>query len=106
MMKRGEVRWHTFKPPDKQRPVVILTRDSVIDYMDRITIAPITTTIRDIPTEVYLTPAHGVSRVSVVSLDNITTIQKHLLGRLITVLPPEKMEEIENAVCFALGIDR
>ena len=53
-MKRGEVRWYSFKTPDKRRPVVVLTRDSALKFLGEVTIAPITTTVRDIPSEVYL----------------------------------------------------
>ncbi|HBJ75714.1 MAG TPA: hypothetical protein DDY86_09510 [Syntrophaceae bacterium] len=48
-MKHGEIRWYKFIPPDKKRPVLILTRDSVLEYLGEVTIAPITTTIRNIP---------------------------------------------------------
>ena len=53
-MERGEIRWYKFQIPDKKRPILILTRDSIIDYLSEVTIAPITSTIRDIPSEVYL----------------------------------------------------
>jgi mRNA interferase MazF len=55
-MKRGEIRWYRFRAPDKRRPVVILTRDSVLDYLHEVTVAPITGTIRDIPSEVVVGP--------------------------------------------------
>ncbi len=48
-MKHGEIRWYTFLAQDKKRPVLILTRDSVLEYLGEVTIAPITTTVRDIP---------------------------------------------------------
>jgi mRNA interferase MazF len=51
-MKRGEVRWYKFKSPDKKRPVVILTRDSILQYLGEVTVAPVTSAIRDIPSEV------------------------------------------------------
>ena len=79
-MRRGEIRWYTFRPPDKRRPVLILTRDNAIDYLGGVTVAPLTTTIRSIPTEVVLTPAEdGVPQASAVNLDNIQTIQKPIL---------------------------
>ena len=53
-MKRGEIRWYKFKKPDKKRRVLILTRDSVLNYLGEVTIAPITSTVRDIPSEVLL----------------------------------------------------
>jgi mRNA interferase MazF len=48
-MRRDEVRWYTFVPPDKRRPVVTLTRDAVLDYLEEVTVASVTSTIRDIP---------------------------------------------------------
>ncbi len=104
-MRRGEVRWYTFKYPDKRRPVVILTRDAVINYMHNLTIAPVTTTIRHTPSEVTLTQEDGLPRLSVVNLDNIQTMPKAKIGGLITVLSPKKMKEVESALCFALGVD-
>ncbi len=59
MMKQGEIRWYRFKKPDKKRPVLVLTRDAAIDYLGEITVAPITATIRDIPTEVLLSGDDG-----------------------------------------------
>ncbi len=52
-MKWGEVCWYTFKSPDKRRPVLILTRNSAIGFLNALTIVPLTSTIRDIPTEVH-----------------------------------------------------
>ena len=105
-MNRGEVRWYTFRPPDKRRPVLVLTRDSALEVVTGITIAPITSTIRHIPTEVVLTPVEdGVLRESAVNLDNLQTIPKANLGGLITILSLDKMEAVERAICFALGMD-
>ena len=61
-MKRGEVRWYRFPRPDKNRPVVILTRDSAFEFLGEVTVAPITSTIRDIPTEVLLSKEDGMPR--------------------------------------------
>jgi len=61
-MKRGEIRWYRFRAPDKRRPVVVLTRDSVLDYLGEVTVAPITSTIRDIPSEVVVGPDDGMPR--------------------------------------------
>jgi mRNA interferase MazF len=105
-MNRGEVRWYTFRPPDKRRPVLILTRDSAINVLTGITIAPITSTIRNIPTEILLIPdADGILVESVVNVDNLQTVPKEKIGGLITILTPDKMEAVEQAICFALGID-
>jgi mRNA interferase MazF len=53
-MRRGEVRWYRFPQPNKRRPVLILTRDSALEFLGDVTVAPITSTIRDIPTEAAL----------------------------------------------------
>jgi len=71
-----------------------------------ITIAPLTTVIREIPTEVLLTPQEdGVLELCVVSLDNLQTVQKAQLGRLITALSAMRLAAVEQALCFALGMD-
>ena len=59
-MKRGEIRWYRFKKPDKKRPILILTRSAALEYLHEITVAPLTTTIRDIPTEILLTKNDGL----------------------------------------------
>jgi mRNA interferase MazF len=85
--------------------VLILTRDSVIAYLHGITVAPITTTIRDIPSEVLLTREDGLLTNCAANMDNIQTVPKHKLGALITYLSPERMAEVNRAVAFALGLD-
>lgn len=103
-MRRGEVRWYRFTAPDKRRPVVILTRDSVLEYLGEVTVAPITSTIRDIPSEVLLTSKDGFSRDRAVNLDHLQTVSKSKLGALITTLGAERMREIRAALTFALGL--
>jgi mRNA interferase MazF len=102
-MKRGEVRWYKFSRPDKNRPVVILTRDSALEFLEEVTIAPITSTIRDIPTEVLLTKEDGMPRDCAVNLDHIQTVSKGKIGPLVTTLNSIKMSELRSALLFALG---
>ena len=90
-MERGEICWYKFKSPDKQRPVLILTRNSAINYLGEITIAPITSTIRSIPTEVVLDAKDGMKNICVVNLDHIQTIPKSQIGAFITKLSTSKM---------------
>ncbi len=104
-MTRGEVRWYTFKAPDKRRPVLILTRNSAIDVLSNVTIAPITTTIRNIPSEVCLTVEDGLRSECVANFDNIQTIPKNRIGDLLTILPSARMQEVNNAISFALGLN-
>ena|SRR5216110_1570117 len=103
MMQRGEVRWYKFGRPDKRRPVVILTRDSALEYLGEATVAPVTRTIRDIPTEVLLTPADGLPTDCAINLDHLQTITKNKLGSLITKLDENKMRSVRRALMFALG---
>lgn len=102
-MQRGEVRWYRFPRPDKRRPVLILTRDSALDFLGEVTVAPITSTIRDIPSEVVLTPGDGLQRDCAVNLDHVQTVSRGEIGPLIAVLPPGRMEEVRRALLFALG---
>ncbi len=103
-MKRGDVRWYKFKSPDKKRPVVILTRSNMLDYLGEVTVAPITSTIRDIPSEVFLSHEDGMHNDCAINCDHIQTVSKAKIGPLITTLSKEKLVEIRNAVCFALNL--
>jgi mRNA interferase MazF len=104
-MKRGEVRWYEFQSPDKRRPVLILTRTSAIQFLNEVTVAPITSTIRGIPSEIVLSSEDGMVQECAVNFDPLQTVPKAKLGRLITILSSEKMSTAANAICFALGID-
>ena len=103
-MKHGEIRWYKFLPPDKKRPVLILTRDSVLEYLGEITIAPITTTVRNIPSEVFLSKANGLPQDCAVNCDHLQTVSKAKIGPLITSLSPSKMIDVGRAIRFALDI--
>ena len=103
-MKRGEVRWYKFKSPDKKRPVVILTRNSIVDYLGEVTVVPITTTIRDIPSEVLLSKEDGMHNDCAVNCDHIQTVSKEKIGSLITTLSKEKLFQVRNAISFALNL--
>jgi mRNA interferase MazF len=102
-MKRGEIRWYKFTRPDKKRPVVILTRDSIIEFLGEVTVAPVTSVVRNIPSEVFLSKNDGMPKNCTINLDHIQTVSKSKIGSLITTLNPEKMSELYYAVLFALG---
>jgi mRNA interferase MazF len=103
-VRRGEVRWYKFRNPDKKRPVVILTRDSILEYLGEVTIAPVTSTVREIPSEVFLSTQDGLRNDCVINCDHIQTVSKSGIGSLITTLSEEKLDEIRGAVCFALNL--
>lgn len=102
-MIQGDVCWQTFRPPDKRRPVLILTRSEAIPYLNEVVICPITSTIRSIPVEVLWDASDGMHGQCVVNLDRILTVSKRSVGRTITHLTPERMAEVRAALLFALG---
>ena len=98
------MRWYKFKHPDKKRPVVILTRNSVLEYLGEVTIAPVTSTIRDIPSEVFLSRLDGMHNDCAINCDHIQTVSKSNVGSMITSLSKEKLSEIRDAINFALNL--
>jgi mRNA interferase MazF len=103
-MKRGEIRWYKFARPDKKRPVLILTRDSVLEYLGEVTIAPITSTIRDIPSEVFLSKDDGMLQNCAINCDHLQTVSKGKIGALIISLPQPVMVAVGRAIRFALAV--
>jgi mRNA interferase MazF len=103
-MRRGEVRWYKFTHPDKKRPVLILTRNSILEYLGEVTVAPLTTTIRNIPSEVVVGRNEGLERDCAVNCDHIQTVSKSKLGGIIATLTTTKLNEVRQAIHFALGL--
>ena len=103
-MKRGEIRWYKFKSPDKKRPIVILTRNSILEYLGEVTVAPITSTIRDIPSEVLLTSEDGMKKNCAINCDHIQTVTKNKIGSTITTLTQDKLRQLSKAIWFALDL--
>lgn len=103
MMRRGEIRWYHFKKPDKKRPVLLLTRESAMEFLAEVTVAPITSVIRDIPSEVFLNKQDGMQKDCAVNLDHIQTVSKGRIGSLISTLSSARMQEVRSALLFALG---
>ena len=104
-LERGEVRLYRFSPPDKERPVLVLTRGSAISYLSRVTVAPITTTIRGVSSEVALGPEDGMRQPCVANLHNVMTVSQRGVGRRLTQLSSLRMREVCAALAFALGCD-
>jgi mRNA interferase MazF len=103
-MRRGEVWWAELPSPAGRRPVVLLSRDEAYSVRELVTVAPITTRARRIPTEVTLGRSEGLPRRCVANLDTITTIPKRALARRLGVLAPGKRAAVERALRFALGL--
>jgi mRNA interferase MazF len=83
--------------------VVILTRESALEYLNEVTIAPITSTIRDIPSEVLLSRSDGLPHDCAANLDHLQTVSKARIGASIATLNPQRMKELRQALLFALG---
>jgi mRNA interferase MazF len=103
-MRRGEIWWAELPAPVGRRPVVLLSRNEAYAVRELVIVAPITSRIRRIPTEVALGRADGLPRRCVANLDSVTTIPKRALTQRLTSLAPEKLAAVERALCFAVGI--
>ncbi len=99
-VNRGEIWLYTFKPPDKRRPVLVLTREDAIPFLHSVMVAPITSTRRGAPSEVHVGIDEGLKGDSAVTLDHVQTVEKRLLQRYVGSLGEQKM----NAVCWALRL--
>jgi mRNA interferase MazF len=104
-MQRGEIWWANIESPIGRRPVVLISRNSVYQNRDSVTIVPITRTIRRIPVEVELDEQDGLLYPYVINVDGIATIRKLSLDERITSLSEEKMEQVNKAIIFALDLD-
>ena len=102
---RGDVRLYHFAPPDKKRPVVVLTRDSVVGYLSTVTVAPITSTVRGVPSEVVLSEEDGMKTTCAVNLHHAVTVSQERLGKRVARLSVRRMNEICAALRFSLGCD-
>jgi len=102
---RGDVRLYTFAPPDKKRPVVVLTRESAIAYLSTVTVAPVTSTIRGVPSEVVLNEDDGMKASCAVNLHNAVTVSQQHLGKRVARLSPSRMSQVCAALRFTLGCD-
>jgi len=100
---RGDVHLCQFTHPDKQRPVLLLTRDSALGHLSTVTVAPITSTIRDVPSEVMLDTDDGMKGRCAVNLHNLITIPQSRLGKRIAGLSPGCMRQVSAALRFALN---
>jgi mRNA interferase MazF len=103
-MDRGEIWWADLPQPVGRRPVLILTRSAAVSRRNQVVVAQVTRTQHHVASEVPLTIADGVPRVSVVNCDVLLTVPKHRLVRRLTALSPAKMDEVHRAVKFSLEL--
>ena len=99
IIAQGDVRLY------KQRPVVVLTRESALEYLSTVTVAPVTSTIRGVPSEVMLDEADGMKKPCAVNLHNMVTVSQQRLGKRVARVSGNKLGEICAAVRFSIGCD-
>ena len=102
-MRRGEIRWYTFRLPDKRRPVLVLTRDDVVDHLNEIIVVPATRTICGLTTEVVLTADDGMPAACALNFDHVSLAQRERLGPVLCSLPSERWVEVQRALLIACG---
>ena len=102
---RGEVRLYQFAAPDKKRPVLVLTRNSAIAYLSTVAVAPVTSTIRGVPSEVVLNEEDGMKSPCAVNLHNAVTVSQQRLGKRGAQLSAARMDEVCFGLRFSLGCD-
>jgi mRNA interferase MazF len=102
-VRRGEIRWYVFAAPDKRRPVLLLTRDSVIDVLNEIVVVPATRTVRGIAAEVVLTQDDGMPTPCALNFDHVSLARRDRLGAIIAHLAADRWAEVEHALLTACG---
>lgn len=97
-MSQAEL-WLMETPNNKQRPVLVITRHDVILFLSNVVVAPVTSTIRNIPTCIAVGPAEGIDHDSVASFDHLAVVPKSVLTRRLGALGPDGRRKI----CAALS---
>jgi len=105
-LTRGEIRWYIFRLPDKRRPVLVLTRDEVIDHLNEIIVAPVTRTIRGLKTEVLLTEEDGMPAACAANFDHLSLGQRDRFGSALCTLSERRWPEVRRALLTACGFDQ
>lgn len=102
-VNRGDIRWCTFRLPDKRRPALILSRDEIVNRLDEVIVVPATRTIRGLKTEVVLTPEEGLPEACVLNFDHVGLLPRARVGEAICVLSERKWDEVRRALLSACG---
>jgi mRNA interferase MazF len=102
-MKQYELRWAELPAPIGRRPVLLLTRSPAYEYLSKVIVAEVTTTIRDIPQEVPLGRSEGLPRKCVANMDNVHVVLKAALRERIGVLSARRERDVKRALGYALA---
>jgi mRNA interferase MazF len=101
----GEIRFVEMAAPNKKRPALVLTRGSVLRHLSQVVVAPITRTVRGIPAELAIGEECGLKEPSAAKLDQLQSVRRDRIGRLVGTLDPARKRELREAVLYALGLD-
>lgn len=104
-LTRGQIWLLDLPRPDKRRPVLVLSRPSLVSLLHTVTVVAITSTLRGAPTEVEVGTAEGLKKTSAVNLCNIFTVEKQRLRTFVATVGPDKMREVCRALLVASGCD-
>ncbi len=104
-MNRGDVWLIDLGGRMGARPVVILTRQNVVGYLNKVTVAEITTKGKGYPTEVYVAQKANLQKPSFIQADNIHTAPKERLKKYVGTFDPETMMETSRKVVLALELE-
>ena len=102
-MTRGEIRWYTFRLPDKRRPILILARDEIVERLNEVLVVPITRTIRGLTTEVVLNQEDGMPLLCALNFDHLALAQRERIGASICTLPEKRWPEVRQALLVTCG---
>ncbi len=105
-MIQGDICSYKFKEPNKERPVLILTRTDLIPLLNTVTVAEITTTIRNNDAEIWLDLSDGMREKCAINFVNIQTVPKSKVGKVISHLVPERWSEVREAIDFVFNFER
>jgi mRNA interferase MazF len=103
-VRRGDIYWAQFPAPVGKRPVILVSREEAYAIKTRVTVVVVTRTVRGIPTEVRVGPSQGLPKVGVANADEIVTIPGTTLRERIATLSRAKLDEVDAALRFALGL--
>lgn len=102
-VERGEIWQYAFPRPDRRRPVLVLTRQEILPHLRTVTVAPITSTVRGIASEVVVGQEVGLKRPSAINLDHVATVPQAGLRAYVGTVSPDVLDTVRSALLFALG---
>ena len=104
-MNRGDVWLIDLGGRMGRRPVIVLTRQNVLEFVNKVTVAEITTRGKGYPTEIDIDQKANLPKPSFVQTDNLHTVPKHRLEKYLGTLDPDTLHEVSRRVVLALELE-